>query len=95
MYMYGKRVKTNPIECTACKAWVHKRCLGVRGALTRVKDYECEHCKGSHDNEDEVKYVKLRNERIEVVQKFYNLGNVVGSSGDVQSSVTARVHAGW
>jgi len=32
---------------------------------------------------------------IEVVQEFCYLGDVVGSSGDVQSSVTARVRAGW
>jgi len=32
---------------------------GVRGALARVKDYECERCKGLHDDEEEVKYVKL------------------------------------
>jgi len=35
-----RKRKTNAIECTACKAWVHKRCW-VRGALTRIKDYEC------------------------------------------------------
>jgi len=41
-----------------------------------------------------VKYVKLGNDMIEV-QKFCYLGDVVGSSGDVQSSVTARKRAGW
>jgi len=34
----GERIKINVIKCTACKAWVHKRCSGVRGALRRVKD---------------------------------------------------------
>jgi len=48
--MCGERVKINAIQCTACKAWVHKRCSGDRGALTRVKDYECGRCKGSHDD---------------------------------------------
>jgi len=32
---------------------------------------------------------------IEVVQEFCYLSDVVGSSGDVQSSVTARMCAGW
>jgi len=32
---------------------------------------------------------------IEVVQEFYYLGDVAGSSSDVQSSVTARIRAGW
>jgi len=43
----------------------------------------------------EVKYVKLGNDIIEVVQEFCYLGDVVGSSGDAQSSVTARIRAGW
>jgi len=37
----GERVKTNAIECQAYKARVHKKCSGVHGAQTRVKDYEC------------------------------------------------------
>jgi len=32
---------------------------------------------------------------IEVVQEFYYLSDVVGSSGDVQSSLTTRIRAGW
>jgi len=89
----GERIKTNAIECTACKAWVHKRCLGVRGVLTRVKDYECGLCKGLHDDEEEVKYAKLGNDMTEVIEEFCYLGDVVRSSGDVQSAVTARIRA--
>jgi len=37
-----------------------------------------------------VKYVKLGNDMIEVVQEFCYLGDVIGSSGDIQSSVMAR-----
>jgi len=60
-----------------------------------VKDYECGRCKGFHDDEEKVKYVKLGNDMIEVVQEFCYFGNVVESSGDVQSSMTARINAGW
>jgi len=49
------------------KAWVQKSCFGVRGTLTRVKDYEYGRCKGFHDDEEEVKYLKLGNDIIEVV----------------------------
>jgi len=43
-----------------------------------------------------VKFVKLGNDMIEVAQEFCYLVDDVGSSGDVQSSVTARIHAaGW
>jgi len=74
---------------------VHKRCSGVRGALTRVKDHECGRCNGLQNDEEELKYVKPGNDMIKVVQEFCYLGSVVGSSGDVQSSVTARIRAGW
>jgi len=67
----GERVKTNATECTACKAWVYKKCSGVSGGLTRVKDYKCGRCKDLHDDEEEVKYVKLGNDMIEVVQEFW------------------------
>jgi len=40
-----------------------------------VKDYECGHCKGFH--EDEVKYVKIGNDMIEVVQEFCYLVKVL------------------
>jgi len=32
---------------------------------------------------------------IEVVQEFCYLGDIVGRSGDVQSSVMTRIRAGW
>jgi len=32
--------------------------FGSSWCLTRVKDYECGRCKGFHDDEEEVKYVK-------------------------------------
>jgi len=52
--------------------------------------------KGLHNDEEEVKYVILGNDITEVIQEFCYLGDVVGStSGDVQSSVTASVRAGW
>jgi len=39
-----------------------------------VKDYECGRCKGLLDDDEEVKYVKLGNDTIEVVQEFLLLG---------------------
>jgi len=66
--------------------------LGVHGALTRVKVYECGHCKGFHDDDEEVKYIKLR--MFEIFQEFCYLGDIVGSSNDVQRLVTLST-GGW
>jgi len=56
---------------------------------------DCGRCKGFHDDEEEGKYVKLGNDVIEVIQEFCYLNDVVGNSGDVKSSVTARICASW
>ena len=32
----GKGVQANSVQCTVCKKWIHKRCSGVRGDLSRV-----------------------------------------------------------
>jgi len=58
-----------------------------------VKDHECGHCKGFHNDEEEVKYVKLGNDMNKVAQEFCYLGDVDGSSGDVHSLVMAKICA--
>jgi len=47
-----------------------------------------------HDDEDEVKSVKVGNDMIEVFQEFCYLGDVVGSRDDVQSTVKVKICAG-
>jgi len=76
----GERAKTNAIEMHSMQGLGTKLCSGFRGALTRVKDYECGRCKGLHNDEEEMKYVKLGNDMIAVVQEFCYLSEVVGSS---------------
>ena len=33
----GKNVGVNSILCTYCHGWVHKRCSGVKGSLSRER----------------------------------------------------------
>ena len=41
----GKRVQANSLQCTVCKKWIHKRCSGVHGDLSRVADgFRCIRC---------------------------------------------------
>ena len=43
----GKGVQTNSVQYTVCKKWIHKRCSGVRGDLSRVADgFRCR-CEGT------------------------------------------------
>ena len=45
----GKGVGANSIQCTSCKAWIHKRCSGIKGILTQVHQYRCVKCKSGVD----------------------------------------------
>ena len=33
----GREVQANSVQCTVCKKWIHKRCSGVYGDLSRVR----------------------------------------------------------
>ena len=40
-----QRVKVNSVLCIRCQKWVHKKCSGVKGALTKVEGtFKCKRC---------------------------------------------------
>ena len=40
-------MQINSVPCTLCIKWIHKRCSGVRGDLSRVPDgFRCRRCDG-------------------------------------------------
>ena len=44
----GKGVQANSVQCTVCKKWIHKRCSGVCGDLSRVADgFRCRRYDGT------------------------------------------------
>jgi len=38
-----KGVGANSIKCKSCEQWVHKRCSGIKGALTGIV-FQCDVC---------------------------------------------------
>ena len=49
----GKGVQANSVQCTVCTNWIHKRCSGVRGNLSRVVDgFRCRQCDGTIQEAD-------------------------------------------
>ena len=45
--------KANSVQCTLCKKWIHKRCSGVRGDLSRVADgFKCRRCDGTESESE-------------------------------------------
>ncbi|XP_046864746.1 uncharacterized protein LOC124459301 [Xenia sp. Carnegie-2017] len=89
----GKRVGVNSIMCGKCGKWVHGRCSGVRGALTRVTDFECGTCR--RGGRVAIERFELGDVSLEGVSEFKYLGDVLNDGGGCEQAVRNRVQAAW
>src|SRR2546425_8362115 len=87
----------NYICFTACKKWIHGRCSGVMGDLAKVKDFKCRNCSGGGRKVvDGVRqFVLGAMEELEIVDKFYYLGDVIGKGGVAEEASRTRVRCAW
>src|SRR3989441_1519854 len=92
-----KGVAENSICCSSCKKWIHKRCSGVVGTLEKIGNFMCRNCTaGGVKVADEVKqFVLGNNDKLEVVEMFCYLGDVIGKGGGAEESSIARVRYAW
>jgi len=41
----SKGVGSNSLQCNSCQKWVHKKCSGIRGSMSKVaKSFICSGC---------------------------------------------------
>ena len=41
----SKGVGSNSLQCTSCQKWVHKKCSGIKGSMSKVaKSFICRGC---------------------------------------------------
>jgi hypothetical protein len=96
--MCGKGVRGNSIQCVDCSKWIHKRCSGYKGVLREGLKYQCPRCSGQILNSvapEEPIEINLGDEKIECVQKFCYLGDMLGAEGGVEAAVRNRVRCAW
>ena len=95
----SKGVGSNSIQCTSCKAWVHKKCSGIRGKLNLVSDFRCRKCIGGNSRtgrSDVVQQLSLGvGQSLECVDKFCYLGDMIGAGGGAEEASRARVRCAW
>ena len=95
----GKGVGANSIQCTSCKAWIHKRCSGIKGILTQVHQYRCVKCKSGEDPAGVpvmMRQMSLGNgQDLECVEEFCYLGDMIGAGGGAGEAARARVRCAW
>src|SRR6267154_4596169 len=87
----------NSIYCESCKKWIHKRCSGVVGNIEKLVNFKCRNCAvGGVKVVDDLKQFVLGNgEKVEVVEIFCYLGDVIGKGGRAEESSRARVRCAW
>ena len=92
----SKGVGSNSLQCTRCQKWVHKKCSGIKGSMSQVaKSFICRGClnlvtRAVHTSVDIGAIAKL-----ELVDKFCYLGDMLSVDGDADAAVEARIRIGW
>ena len=91
-----KGVGSNSIICTSCNSWIHKKCSGISGKLKSVSDYRCKTCiEGIPAQGEAVEEISLgSDQKLECVDKFCYLGDMIGAGGGAEESSRARVRCG-
>ena len=88
----GKGVQANSVQCTVCKKWIHKRCSGVRGDLSRVTDgFRCRRCDGTIQEVDLAEDPMVDGETYECVMSFCYLGDTLDGDNGADLATTARI----
>ena len=92
----GKGVRANSVQCTVCKKWIHKRCSGVRGDLSRVADgFRCRRSDGTIQEVDIAEDLMVDVGTYKCVKSIYYLGDTLGGDGGADLAATARIRNGW
>ena len=92
-----KGVGKNSIECSSCKKWTQKKCSGIKGRLQKVVDYCCPSCAsyGTEPVARQVDVVLDDSDRLESVDQFCYLGDMLGAGGRAEEATRNRVRCGW
>ena len=90
-------VSSNSILCPSCKCWVHKRCSGVKGPLSKVVGFICSKCRNGPSVQDQQTptHITMAGDNLEVTKRFCYLGDMLDAGGGSQSSAITRTQCGW
>ena len=103
----GKGVGRNSIQCTECEKWVHKRCSGIKGlSPKRGGSFAFKRCtkedQGQNDWWTDRKGAEVsegmdigNGVKLERVEKFCYLGDMIAVEGGIDQAVVARIRSGW
>ena len=95
----GSAVKvsvSNSIQCSSCQKWVHKKYSGIKGSMSKVaKSFICRSCLNPVTSASRTSVDIRASAKLELVDKFCYLGDMLSVDGDVYAAVEARNRIGW
>ena len=87
----------NPINCSQCKLWVHKKCSVIKGRLNVTPDYVCPRCldQACPIGGRPITQVEVDGMLLEVEGSFCYLGGMLCSGGEGALAVDTRCSIAW
>ena len=86
----------NSLQCARCQRWVHGGCSGVEGGVSRVAgSFVCRGCLGPVAGAVRAGVDVGAGARLELVDGFCCLGDMLSVDGDADAAVEARIRIGW
>ena len=74
----SKGVGSNSLQCTSCQKWVHKKCSGIRGSVSKVaKSFICRGCLNPVTSAGRTSVEIGASTKLELVDKFCYLGDML------------------
>jgi len=88
----SKGVCSNSLLCTSCQKWLHKKCSGIKGSMSKVaKSFICKCCLNPVTSAVRTSVDIGASAKLEFVDKFCYLGDMLS----VDAAVEARIRTGW
>ena len=89
----SKGVGSNSLQCTSCQKWVHKKCSGIKCSMSKVvKSFICTGCLNLATSTGRTIGASAK---LELVDKFCYLGDMLSVDGDADAAAEARIRIGW
>ena len=91
----SKGVGSNSIQCSSCQKWVHTECSGIKGSMSKVaKSFICRGCLNPVTSAVRTSVDIGASTKLELVDKFCYLGDMLSVHGDADAAVEARIRIG-
>jgi len=90
----SKGVGSNSIQSrpTSCQKWVHKKCSDIKGSMSKVmKSFICTGCLNLVYSAGRTSVDIAASAKLELVDKFCYLGDMLSVDGDADAAVEARI----